>query len=221
MRVLLAPHGTRGDVQPMIALAYALRDRGHAAVFSAPSNFVGWVRSHGFDADSNGIDVEAVLTEPGADFHALRWQVRHLADLTATLFASVARAADGVDLVVGSGVQMAAASVGEARGVPSAMAVFCPCAVPSADAPPPPVKMHGLPRWLNRLLWSVGGPAVSWALRSHINRGRAALGLRGIYDVLPHLMGDQVFVACDRDLGPLGADAPARAFATDAWILEQ
>ena len=221
MRVLLAPHGTRGDVQPMLALAYALRDRGHVAAFSAPSNFVAWVRSHGFDAESNGIDVEAVLTEPGADFHSLRWQMRHLAQLTAVLFDSVARVSDGFDVIVGSGVQMASASVAEWRGVPSAMAVFCPCAVPSADAPPPPVKMHGLPRWVNRLLWDIGGPAVSLALRSHINRGRSTLGLRGIHDVLPHVMGDQVLVASDRDLGPLGADAPAKAIATDAWILEQ
>ena len=204
----------------MIALAYALRDRGHTVAFSAPSNFVAWVRSHGFDAESNGIDVEAVLTEPGADFHSLRWQLRHLAELTSTLFASVARTADGADLVVGSGVQMAAPSVAESRDIPSAMAVFCPCAVPSAEAPPPPVKTHGLPRWVNRLLWDIGGPAVSLVLRSHLNRGRSALGLNAVHDVLPHLMGDCVLVATDPDLGPLGGDAPEKAFATDAWILE-
>jgi vancomycin aglycone glucosyltransferase len=62
---------------------------------------------------------------------------------------------------------------------------------------------------------------VSWALRSHINRGRAALGLRGIDNVLTHLVGDQILVAVDRDLGPLGDDATEKAFATDAWILEE
>jgi vancomycin aglycone glucosyltransferase len=221
MRVLLAPHGTRGDVQPMLALAYALRDRGHTVAFSAPSNFLAWVRAHGFEAESNGIDVEAVLTAPDADFHSLRWQIRHLAELTGTLFESVARASDRADVIVGSGVQMAATSVAEWRDIPSAMAVFCPCAVPSADAPPPPVKTHTLPRWVNRLLWDIGGPAVSLALRSHINRGRSTLGLRATDAVLSHLMGDLVLVAADRDLGPLGDDAPAKAVATDAWILEQ
>src|SRR5439155_1014338 len=85
-------------------------------------------------------------------------EVRHLAELTTTLFESVARVSDGFDVIVGSGVQMASPSVAEWRGVPSAMAVFCPCAVPSADAPPPPVKTHALPRWMNRLLWDIGGP---------------------------------------------------------------
>src|SRR5438270_10413292 len=48
MRILLAPHGTRGDIQPMIALGLALRARGHDAAFLAPQNFVGWIRGHGF-----------------------------------------------------------------------------------------------------------------------------------------------------------------------------
>src|SRR5438874_2431275 len=61
MKVLLAPHGTRGDVQPMLALAIALRARGHVVSFVAPSNFSGWIRSHGFPADSDGIDVAGPL----------------------------------------------------------------------------------------------------------------------------------------------------------------
>jgi vancomycin aglycone glucosyltransferase len=220
MRVLLAPHGTRGDVQPMIALAHALRDRGHVAAFVAPSNSVAWIRAHGFDAEPNGVDVEAVLTAPGVDFDSLRWQMRHLAELTATLFDSVARASVGADLIVGSGVQLASASVAEWRGVPSAAAVFCPCAVPSSGTPPPPIRTQTLPRWVNRLLWDIGGPATSLALRSPINRGRATLGLRPIDNVLAHVMGDLVLVAADRDLAPLEADAPATAVATDAWILQ-
>src|SRR5262245_33476082 len=98
MRVLLAPHGTRGDVQPMLALARALRDRGHEATFAAPENFVDWIRALGFEAQSNGIDVEMILQEPGADLHSLRWQLRHLTELADALFAAVARSADGVDL---------------------------------------------------------------------------------------------------------------------------
>src|SRR5579872_7211553 len=59
VRVLLAPHGTRGDVQPMLALAAGLRDRGHAAAFCAPSNFLSWIGACGFEASSNGVDMEA------------------------------------------------------------------------------------------------------------------------------------------------------------------
>ena len=220
MRVLLAPHGTRGDVQPMIALAQALHARGHTATFVAPANFVEWIRAHGFDAASNGIDAEAVLTEPGADLHSLRWQVRHLGELIDRLFDSLARNAGEEDVIVGAGIQMAGSSIAELRDVPYASAVFCPCAVPSRSAPPPPVKTQSLPAWVNRLLWDVGGPVATFALRGPINRARATIGLRPLHDPLEHLAGDRIIVAADRDLAPLGADAPQRAVATDAWFLD-
>jgi len=62
MRILLAPHGTRGDVQPIVALAVALRARGHVVQLVAPANFVSWVRGYGFDTESDGIDPQATLT---------------------------------------------------------------------------------------------------------------------------------------------------------------
>ena len=83
------------------------------------------------------------------------------------------------------------------------------------------MKTQTLPRWLNRLLWDASGPLVSLALRSHLNRGRAALGLQPIDRVLSHLAGDAAVVAADRDLAPLSDDAPANAVATDAWILDE
>ncbi|HJZ76940.1 MAG TPA: glycosyltransferase [Vicinamibacterales bacterium] len=221
MRVLLAPHGTRGDVQPMLALAHALAARSHQVAFIAPGNVVAWIRSHGFDAESNGVDVEAVLNEPGADLQSIRWQRRHLETLIARLFDSLGHYGGDADLIVGAGIQMAASSVAERRDVPYATAVFCPCAVPSRWTPPPPIRTQTLPRWVNRLLWDLGGPMTSLALRGQINRGRATLGLRPLHDVVDQLAGDVILVAADRDLGPLGTDAPARAVATDAWVLAE
>src|SRR4051812_31833808 len=171
MRVLLAPHGSRGDVQPMLALALALRDAGHDAAFVAPTNFVAWLRSRGFAAEPNGIDVEALLQQGAEKLQSLRWQMRHLTGMMDTLFTSLAPASEGADLIVGSGIQLAAPSIAEWRDVPCAYASFCPCALPSAHWPPPPVKIQSLPRWLNRLLWDVGGPATSLVLRGPINRG--------------------------------------------------
>ena len=219
MRVLLAPHGTRGDVQPMIALAHALRARGHTAAFVAPANFVEWIRAHGFDAASNGIDAEAVLTGPGADLQSLRWQLRHLAELIDPLFASLTTDASDVDVVVGAGIQLAGSSIAEWRDVPYVSAVFCPCGVPSGTAPPPTVKTQSLPPWLNRLLWDIGGPLATLALGGPINRARATIELRPIHNVLESLAGDRIIVAADRDLAPLADDAPARTVTTDAWIL--
>jgi vancomycin aglycone glucosyltransferase len=42
MRALLAAAGTRGDVQPALALALELRKRGHAVRLCISPNFVDW-----------------------------------------------------------------------------------------------------------------------------------------------------------------------------------
>src|SRR5471030_2925504 len=170
MRILLAPHGTRGDVQPIVALAVALRARGHVVLLVAPTNFVSWVRGYGVDIESDGIDVEALLRSAGTDLQSLTWQMRYLSHTTPLLFEPVARASQGCDLIVGAGIQFAAASVAEWRGVPYAHIVFCPCATPNSATPPPNVHRQTLPRWINRLLWQAGGPIADLALRGYINR---------------------------------------------------
>ena len=68
MRILLATHGTRGDVQPIVALGVALKARGHVIQLVAPANFVAWVRGFGLDTQSDGIDVEALLRSSGTGF---------------------------------------------------------------------------------------------------------------------------------------------------------
>jgi vancomycin aglycone glucosyltransferase len=221
MRVLLAPHGTRGDVQPMLALAIALRGRGHAVSFSVPSNFLDWIRARGFDAASNGVDIAAEMQAPGAKIASMRWLFDRLKDHTARMFEPIARASEGADVILGAGAQLVTASIADWRDVPHVNVAFCPCTIPSASAPPPIVRTQTLPPWINRLLWQAGGPIAARLLRGTINRGRAALGLQPIDDPLAHIAERCVILAADRDLAPLGDDAPATAVSTDAWFLDE
>ena len=221
MRVLLAPHGTRGDVQPMLALAVALRARGHVASFVVPSNFLDWIRACGFDATSNGVDIEAEMQAPDAKLESLRWLFGRLTDQTARMFEPIARASEGADLIVGAGAQLVTASIAEWRDVPHANVAFCPCAIPTAAAPPPTVRTQTFPAWVNRLLWQTGLPIADLLLRGTINRGRATLGVPPIDSPLTHIVEGFVILAADRDLAPLDDDAPARAVSTDAWIFNE
>jgi vancomycin aglycone glucosyltransferase len=221
MRILLAPHGTRGDVQPMVALALGLQERGHNVSFVSPANFVTWIQSYGFDTQSDGIDVEALLRSPGSDLQSLSWQMRYLSINTPLLFEPVAQASDGCDLIVGAGLQFAASSVAEWRQVPYAHVVFCPCASPNSVTPPPNVHSQTLPRWVNRMLWKAAAPMADLALRGHINRGRANVGLKAQDRPISQLLKERTILAADRDLGPLADDAPTNAVSTDAWVLDE
>ena len=205
----------------MLALAVALKARGHTVGFVAPDNFVPWILAHGFQAEPDGIDIAQMIVTLGAGLDSARVMMRYLADvLIPRLFASVALAMPDADLIVGAGVQMAAPSVAESRDVPFATVAYCPCAVPSGASPPPVFRNQALPRWMNRLLWDVSGPLAGWTLLGPMNAGRAALGLRPIDSLFAHLIGDGVLVAADPDLAPLGDDAPPTTEAVGALVLE-
>ena len=221
MRILLVSHGTRGDVQPIVALGVALKARGHLVQLVAPANFLTWVRGHGLDMQSDGIDVEALLRSSASGLQSLSWQMRYLSDATPLLFEPVARASEGGDLIVCAGIQFAAASVAQWRNVPYAHVVFCPCATPNSATPPPNVHTQTLPRWINRLLWQAGGPLADLALRAPINRGRASLGLKALDNPISQILNGRTILAADPDLGPLPHDAPKGAMTTDAWVLEE
>jgi len=218
MRVLLAPHGTRGDIQPMLALGVALRARGHAAVFSVPSGFVEWVHTNGFEVTSNGVDIQAEMRSPDANLDSVRWMFGRLKEQTARMFEPIARASEGADVIVGAGAQLVTASIADLRDVPHAMIAFCPCAMPSAAAPPPTVKTQALPPWVNRLLWQVGSPVADVLLRRTINRGRSTLGLPSIDRPLDHISGSLVIVSADPQLAPPAGDSLPTVVSTDAMI---
>ena len=222
MRVLFAPHGTRGDVEPLVALGLGLRDSDHDVSFLVPDNLVAWIRGYAFPCEPNGVDAEAVLRSPGADLASFRWQMQHFRTvLVPALFESFMRVDLNVDLIVGAGVQLAASSAAEWKDIAYASAVFCPCVVPNGDAPPPAVRTQTLPRWVNRVLWQIGVPIGGLALRGLINDGRERLGLEPISNPLSLLGSQPVIVAADRDLAPLADDAPESVVATDAWILDE
>jgi vancomycin aglycone glucosyltransferase len=205
----------------MLALAVDLRARGHAVAFVVPSNFLQWIRGCGFEAASNGVDIAAAMQAPDSKLESLRWLFGRLKDQTARMFEPIARASEGAAVIVGAGAQLVAASIAEWRDVPHANIAFCPCAIPTGAAPPPTVRTQTFPPWINRLLWQTGGPIADLLLRGTINRGRAALSLPPIDSPLTHIAESCVILAADRDLAPLGDDAPASAVSTDAWIFDE
>src|SRR5262245_13737425 len=57
MRALLAAVGTRGDVQPALALALELKKLGHAVRLCISPNFVDWATRLGLEAMPMGVEM--------------------------------------------------------------------------------------------------------------------------------------------------------------------
>ena len=119
MRVLLSVVGTRGDVQPVVALALAVRELGHEARLCVPPNFVEWAHGLGLEAASAGNE---------------RRVPRVGADLITEQFDAVGAAAKTCDVILGCNVhQYAARSIAELHGIPYVNAVYAPTALPADD----------------------------------------------------------------------------------------
>lgn len=68
MHITIAALGTRGDVQPYLALALGLKQAGHTIRMIAGENFRDWICSYGFEFAGSG-DMEALMHSPDA----LKW----------------------------------------------------------------------------------------------------------------------------------------------------
>lgn len=152
MRALLSSVGTRGDVQPLVALGLKVRELGHEVRFCVPPNFVAWVGSFGFDAVPVGVEMRYPTARTGGSpaapltaeqFRRIR---ESMPDLITNQFEAVGECAKGCDMILGANAhQYAARSIAELRGIPYVNALFAPVAIPSTEhAPPPPPGELGL-----------------------------------------------------------------------------
>jgi vancomycin aglycone glucosyltransferase len=211
VRVLAAVVGSRGDVQPLLALGEALRAAGHELVVAAPATFASFVTARGFEHVATGGDLEALMREFGHPRalgyfkDAIRGQF-HLVDTAKTC-----------DVVVGSPLVMSFASVADAAGKPFVAALLSPQWLPSAHHSPPvhmkpqPAKAAKRNWWFLRASWNL-------LFRPLLNKERKARGLPKVKDAWGELLRERPLVAVDEALGPLPGDVDA--VQTGAWILE-
>src|SRR5690349_10033715 len=106
MRALLAAVGTRGDVQPALALAVELRKLGHAVRLCISPNFVDWAKGLGFEAVPMGVEMRAPAKGASAISNLTPEELRRLResmpDLITDQFQVIGAAVDGCDVIVGA-----------------------------------------------------------------------------------------------------------------------
>lgn len=230
MRVLLSTIGSRGDVQPLVALALALRELGQEARLCVPPDFQEWIEGLGFHVTPIGPELRKMMaaspppgTAPAAPPSLER--LRQMAEESvAAQFATIAAAAEGCDVIVGAtALQIAARSVAEKAGIGYVFAAYCPTVLPSPHhAPivlrtlgqtPPPATAD------NRELWAQD--ARGWTERwgALLNGHRASLGLAPVDDVRSHIFGDRPWLAADPTLAPWPDPEDDSVIQTGAWLL--
>jgi len=202
MRVVLASIGTRGDIQPILAAAQALRRRGHEALVACPPSFAAWVRALGFEHRALGDDTLARMAAQ-TERSSLGDVRRYLAERLPLQFPALVELARGADAIVSTGMALGGTSAAEALGIPSLKLTLSTPPLPTAAHPPPVVPWRGLPGWINRLLWRLFGALQERMMRPLVNAGRARIGLPPLADLGRHLFTDTpTAVAADEELLP-------------------
>jgi vancomycin aglycone glucosyltransferase len=227
MRVLVSSAGTRGDVQPVLALALEVRDLGHDIRLCVPPNFVDRFIERGFDAVPMGMEMRAPRTTAGSAAPLTAEQVRqmreHLPDLITDQFETLAAAAKGCDVILGANThQYAAPSIAEINDIPYVNAVYAPVVLPSPDHAPPPAaggtwepgRQHD-----NEQRWDAHRKACNDRALERVNHNRTRLGLQPVDDVLRHVLTAHSWLAADPILAPAPATPTMYVTQTGAWIL--
>lgn len=226
MQVLLTTIGSRGDVQPVLALALELRALGHRPRLCAAPNFRVWVESFGLDFFPNGPDLHKMTggSVPGKPVLPSSEQLQQLAvQMIRDQFDTIAWAAAGCDLIVAAGaLQIATRSIAEAQNIPYVFAAYCPAVLPSAIYPPPKTggsHSFALSEAENLQLWKENEAEFNARFRAVLNDERAKAGLSQVLSVREHIFRDRPWLAADPVLAPAAPSAGMEVVQTGAWML--
>ncbi|HTU48662.1 MAG TPA: glycosyltransferase [Bryobacteraceae bacterium] len=226
MRVLFSTIGSRGDVQPVVALASHLRALGHEVIVCVPPDFRQWIEGLGIPVTPIGPEVRRfaasrpTATEPQKPLTAE--QRRQMAESSvSTQFETLTSAAQECDVIVATtALQVAARSVTEKLGIHYVFAAYAPVVLPSPHHAPPPLPGQAPPGTNdNSELWMQDAARFNDLFGAAVNARRASLGLAEISDVRNHMMTEQPWLAADATLGPWPDPTDSHVFQTGAWIL--
>ena len=193
-RVLLSTYGSRGDVEPMVALALQLQALGAKVRMCAPPDeeLTELLTREGVDMVPFGKSWRSWERPPTAEERH-----RRVADFIAAQYDTVAAAAAGCDMIVATAMsQFVAPSVAEKLGIPYWYVLFCP-----------------------DVLNGLGGQGFNDLFGKPINTHRASIGLPPVGDVGEFLFTTRPLLAADPTLGPWRGAARFDAIQTGALIV--
>jgi sterol 3beta-glucosyltransferase len=238
VKVLILTLGTRGDVQPFVALAQQLDSRGHEAVLAAPERFAELVTEYGVafagmdDGPLRVLDSESVVGDVASGGLGARLALlRRMPGMFTRVLEDCWRIAStgpgaGADVIVHNGQVVAGQHVAEKLEVPAVLALPLPMYVATSEFAWPGQQ---LPSWLppavNRTTY-VGMKAPAVMFGRTVDRWRAGLGLprrRGRHDPLRDPGGGRVLAlhAVSPAVLPRPADWPPSAQVTGYWFADR
>jgi sterol 3beta-glucosyltransferase len=228
MKILILTVGSRGDVQPYVALGAGLQAAGHSVTLATLEAFASLAAEHGLGfRPLRGEFLELLQTAEGkaaivgkgnplALLRQVTPMLRRMVD--DTLIASA-----GAELVIYHPKALGGYSIAEKLGIPGILALPLPLYSPTVAFPSPIIPMASLGPLLNRLSHRAMITLTSASVRGLVNRWRKeALGLPPIRDEL-RLRGRPVLrlYGYSPAVLPTPDDWDSSSVATGYWFLDR
>jgi vancomycin aglycone glucosyltransferase len=197
MRFALTAYGSRGDVEPVVALAARLRELGAEATVCAPPDeeFVTLMARAGVPHVPLGPSVRELLSDAKPD------PFRLAAGLVDARFDTLAKVAQGCDAIVAAGLMPAGArTVAEQLGIRYVFASY---------------QLYGL----QKAVWQQDVARINAFYQEPLNKHLAALGLPPVDNVRDHVFTDRPWLAADPVICPWEGVTELEVVPTGAWIL--
>ena len=155
MKITIATVGTRGDVQPYIALGHGLQEAGHQVQIATDSILQVFIEGKGLGFAEVKADPRRALQEDirkiGSNpVSLLRWIERNYTPLARQYFIDMRSACQGADAVLVSALAFAAMHVAQYFGIPSLATYLYPVTPTRAF---PSMAASNTPSWLSSIGW--------------------------------------------------------------------
>jgi sterol 3beta-glucosyltransferase len=191
MKVLIITFGSRGDVQPYIALGKGLRRSGHAVTICTCSSFESFITENGLDygyaADDliklgTSIEGREAMEDTVGIFGTLKVMIKMMKQakpINRQMLIDSWNAAQAVkpDIILFNCKSLGAVSIAEKLGIGAAMILLQPMIVPTVESPAIGLPNWKLGGWYNKLTYKLVHLGYS-AYKGMVNEfRRGSLGL--------------------------------------------
>ena len=192
MKIAIVVNGTRGDVQPMLALATGLIKNGHEIICCVPPENEELVKRYNIQFEAFGPNYKELFKQnaqmkggatKAPSSKEMKKETENQIDLLPELL-------KGSDLMLSVGFVLGVHTAADILKIPYRFVIFYPILLGTSKTDP----------FINRVLFGFGKSMTNIVMKSFINKKRASVGLLPIKDVWANWMGDHVIVACDKEL---------------------
>jgi UDP:flavonoid glycosyltransferase YjiC (YdhE family) len=236
MKITFIAYGTRGDVQPILALALGLKARRHQVRMLAGANFQKWIESKGLETYPARVDIQAVMTSQGGQAWSEQGTnpvrqmriMQTLLDLHAfTLMEDAWLASHDAEVIVSSFTSdLYAASIAEKTGALHLSTPLQPALLPTRCGGSTTLALlPGRRSFLNYLVGVWFAEPFAWRMMgAHNNRfRREILGLtaQSYAESRARLRQMHILQGISAHVVPPPDDWPATVHTTGYWFLDE